>query len=39
MVTCTEDLGDVKMIATNTFVLEEGSWLLTNHQAQHLPEG
>ncbi len=38
MVTCTEDLGDARMIATNTFTLEGNAWLLVNHQAEHLPD-
>ena len=38
MVTCTEDLGDVRMVATNTFVEEAGAWKLIGHQAQHMPD-
>ena len=38
MVTCTEDLGEMRMIATNTFVEEAGSWKMIGHQAQHMPD-
>lgn len=37
MVMCTEDLGEARLIATNTFVLENGRWMMTHHQAAHLP--
>ena len=37
MVTCTEDLGNARLIATNTFVLEGDAWLMVNHQAEHFP--
>lgn len=37
MVICREDLGGTHLIATNIFVLEEGDWLMTNHQASRLP--
>ncbi len=37
MVTCIEDLGEVRMVATNTFVQEAGAWKLIGHQAQHIP--
>lgn len=36
-VLCTEDMGGVQTIATNTFVLEDGQWRLTHHQATPLP--
>ena len=38
MVTCTEDLGEGRLIATNTFVLQDGHWRLTGHQARPLPD-
>lgn len=38
MVTCVEDVGGARMIATNTFVDEAGDWKLIGHQAQHLPD-
>lgn len=37
MVFCTERLGEVSLIATNTFVVEEGCWRMVHHQAAHLP--
>lgn len=37
MVVCREDLGGTHLIATNIFVLEDGKWLMTNHQASRLP--
>ena len=36
-VICTEHMGGVQTIATNTFVFEEGQWRLTHHQATPLP--
>ena len=32
-----EDLGGANLIATNVFVLEDGQWRMTNHQASRLP--
>jgi len=37
MVFCTEHLGHVSLIATNTFVVEDGRWRMVHHQAAHLP--
>lgn len=37
LVICQEDLGGTHLIATNVFVLEEGEWRMTNHQASRLP--
>ncbi len=37
MVFCTEHLGSVSLIATNTFVIEDGQWRMVHHQAAHLP--
>lgn len=37
MVICREDLGGADLIATNVFVLEDGEWKMTNHQASRLP--
>ena len=37
MVVCREDLGGAHLIATNVFVLEDGAWRMTNHQASRLP--
>jgi len=37
LVICTEELGGANLIATNVFVLEEGHWRMTNHQASRLP--
>ena len=37
MVICHENLGGAQLIATNVFVLEEGVWRMTNHQASRLP--
>lgn len=37
MVICEEDLGIARMIATNIFVDENGSWRLVHHQASPLP--
>lgn len=37
LVICTEDLGGAHLIATNVFVLENGEWKMTNHQASRLP--
>lgn len=39
MVTCTEDLGEMRIVATNTFVEEAGVWKMIGHQAQHMPDG
>lgn len=38
LVICREDLGGANLIATNVFVLEDGAWLMTNHQASRLPQ-
>ncbi len=38
MVTCIEDVGEVRLVATNTFVEEAKGWKLIGHQAQHLPD-
>ncbi len=37
VVFCTEHLGEVSLIATNTFVIEDGSWRMVHHQAAQLP--
>ncbi len=37
LVICHEDLGGTNLIATNIFVLEDGQWRMTNHQASRLP--
>ncbi len=37
LVICNEDLGGANLIATNVFVLEDGQWRMTNHQASRLP--
>lgn len=37
MVICREDLGGAHLIATNVFVKEDGSWMMTHHQASRLP--
>lgn len=37
LVICREDLGGAHLIATNVFVLEDGQWRMTNHQASRLP--
>jgi len=37
MVLCTEIVGDVQLVASNTFVHEDGAWRLINHQAAHVP--
>ena len=37
LVICQEDLASTQLIATNVFVLEDGEWRMTNHQASRLP--
>jgi len=37
MVLCTECFDVTRIVASNLFVLEEGVWRLTHHQATHLP--
>jgi ketosteroid isomerase-like protein len=37
LVICQENLGGTNLIATNVFVLEDGQWRMTNHQASRLP--
>lgn len=37
LVICREDLNGTNLIATNVFVLEDGQWRMTNHQASRLP--
>lgn len=37
MVICEEDLGSARMIATNIYANENGSWRLVHHQASPLP--
>jgi len=37
LVFCTEQLGQVSLIATNTFIVEGDNWRLVHHQAAHLP--
>jgi ketosteroid isomerase-like protein len=37
LVICHENLGGTNLIATNVFVLEDGQWRMTNHQASRLP--
>ena len=36
-VLCTETFENTSVIASNLFVLEEGQWRMTHHQATHLP--
>lgn len=36
MVFCTEHLGEASLIATNTFVIEDGNWRMVHHQAAQL---
>lgn len=38
MVVCEEDLVAVRMIATNVFINEGGTWRMVHHQATRLPE-
>lgn len=38
MVICEEDLVAVRMIATNIFIDEGGTWRMVHHQATRLPE-
>jgi len=38
MVFCTEQLGDVRMTASNVFILEDDCWRMTNHHACPIPE-
>lgn len=38
MVICEEDLVAVRMIATNIFMDEGGTWRMVHHQATRLPE-
>lgn len=38
VVFCTEDVGDCRVIASNTFVLEDGTWRICHHQAAGLPD-
>ncbi len=37
LVICREDLGGASLVATNVFVLEDGQWRMTSHQASRLP--
>jgi len=37
LVFCTERMGQVSLIASNTFVVEGNNWRLVHHQAAHLP--
>jgi hypothetical protein len=37
MVLCTECFQATRIIASNLFVLEDGEWRVTHHQATHLP--
>lgn len=37
LVICREDIGGTQLIATNVFVLEDGEWRMTHHQASRLP--
>lgn len=37
LVICTEVLEEIELIATNTFILEEGNWKMIHHQAGPLP--
>ena len=36
-VICREEIGGTHLIATNVFVLEDGMWRMTHHQASRLP--
>jgi len=36
-VICREEIGGTHLIATNVFVLEDGTWRMTHHQASRLP--
>ncbi len=36
-VICREEIGGTHLIATNVFVLEDGAWRMTRHQASRLP--
>lgn len=38
MVICEEDLVAIRMIATNIFMNEGGTWRIVHHQATRLPE-
>ncbi|MBU2533243.1 MAG: nuclear transport factor 2 family protein [Alphaproteobacteria bacterium] len=37
MVLCTECFESTRIVASNLFVLEDGEWRMTHHQATHLP--
>ncbi len=37
LVICREELGGASLVATNVFVLEDGHWRMTSHQASRLP--
>lgn len=37
MILCREDLGHVELMASNSFVREDGKWRMLNHQACHIP--
>lgn len=37
MVLCTECFDMTRIIASNLYVLEDGEWKITHHQATHLP--
>ena len=37
LVICREELGGASLVATNVFVLEDGQWRMTSHQASRLP--
>ena len=36
-VLCTESFDTTRVVASNLFVLEDGDWKMTHHQATHLP--
>ena len=38
-VLCTECFDAIRIIASNLFVLEDGEWRMTHHQATQLPHG
>ena len=38
VVLCTECFGATRIIASNLFVMEQGEWRMTHHQATQLPQ-
>lgn len=37
LVLCNEQIGDVQLVASNGFVLEDGIWRMFSHHADHIP--